>query len=142
MTGVLSIVAGVCVATGFGAMVFFSSVMAPLIFTRLPEETAGRFIRQVFPWYYAVLAVVTGVGALVLLASTDDRFDGIVCAAIAAGFVLARQWLMPRINALRDRELAGDAAAAQPFQAAHRASVVLNFVQLVGLGFVLVRMLD
>ena len=41
-------------ATGIllGAMLFFSGVMAPLIFTKLEADVAGRFIRQVFPWYY------------------------------------------------------------------------------------------
>jgi hypothetical protein len=29
----------------FGGMTFFSAVMAPLVFTKLPAETAGRFIR-------------------------------------------------------------------------------------------------
>lgn len=41
-------------ATGIllGAMLFFSCVMVPLIFTKLDADVAGRFIRQVFPWYY------------------------------------------------------------------------------------------
>ena len=38
-------------ATGIllGAMLFFSCVMVPLIFTKLDADVAGRFIRQVFP---------------------------------------------------------------------------------------------
>ncbi len=32
-----------------GGMLFFSFVMAPLIFMKLPRDTASHFIRQVFP---------------------------------------------------------------------------------------------
>ena len=63
-------------AAVFGSMLFFSFVMAPLIFTQLDEATAGRFIRAVFPWYYAILGVINMVQligvtlVLVLLART------------------------------------------------------------------------
>ena len=46
---------------------------------------------------------------------------------------------MPRINTLRDRELAGDADAGARFQRAHRNSVLLNVVQMGMLLVVLVR---
>ena len=38
-----------------GSMVFFSWVMAPLIFIKLDETTAGPFVRSIFPWYYLVI---------------------------------------------------------------------------------------
>ena len=46
---------------------------------------------------------------------------------------------MPRINALRDAELAGDAAAGTRFARLHRASVSVNMVQLGAVLFALVR---
>ena len=62
-------------------------------------------------------------------------------ALVCAGFVYARQRLMPRINALRDQELAGDTSAAPVFQRAHRGSVVLNTLQMLALLLVLIRVL-
>ena len=50
----------------------------------------------------------------------------------AAGFVL-----MPRINALRDRQLAGDAAAKAQFDLLHRSSVIINFVQIAAAAWLL-----
>jgi len=46
-----------------------------------------------------------------------------------AGFVLARQVLMPMINRARDAEVAGDAGAGSRFQRLHRLSVAFNGVQ-------------
>ena len=43
------IITGLALALTFGGMTFFSGVMAPLVFTKLPFETAGAFSRQVFP---------------------------------------------------------------------------------------------
>jgi hypothetical protein len=52
---------------------------------------------------------------------------------VATGFAVARQGLMPRINALRDRVVAGDTGAQGAFDALHRSSVWLNGFQLLGL---------
>ena len=35
-----------------GSMLFFSIAIAPKIFTVLPNEEAGKFVRSVFPAYY------------------------------------------------------------------------------------------
>ena len=39
-------------ALQLGGMIFFATVMAPLVFTKLPASEAGEFIRAVFPVYY------------------------------------------------------------------------------------------
>ncbi len=135
-----SLASGLFVATAFGAMVFFAAVVAPLVFTRLPEATAGGFIRQLFPWYYALLAGLS-LAAAGLAATGGQALEASLCGAVGAGFVYARQGLMPRINALRDRELSGDTEAATAFQRSHRTSVVLNLAQLLVLAGVLLRML-
>ena len=136
---VLATTSGVLTAMAFGSMCFFAGVMAPLVFTRLPAETSGPFIRAVFPWYYAVLAVCTALAAL--LAGASDPVALGLLAATALGFAWARQVAMPRINALRDRSRAGDAASEVAFERAHRRSVWLNGAQMVALLVVLVRML-
>ena len=138
MSPLLSLTSGVLIATGFGGMVFFALVFAPLVFTRLPEDVAGPFIRQVFPSYYLTMAVITGLAAATSLASTlltESAQTGafgpvLLLALLSAGFAYARQGLMPRVNALRDRQLAGDDEAGPAFERLHRASVALNALQL------------
>ncbi len=61
-------------------------------------------------------------------------------ALVAFGAVLSRQGLMPRINAARDRMLAGDETSGRRFNQLHRASVVINLLQLLAALVVLVRL--
>jgi hypothetical protein len=111
-----------------GGMGVFSFMVAPLAFRILPEAMAGKFVRGLFPWYYlfvivaALLAVIGSVG--------HGPVASKLMAAVFLLAVFARQWLMPRINALRDRQLAGDAGAGAWFGRAHGLSVAINFVQL------------
>ena len=128
------------VAIVLGSMVFFSFVMAPLIFTNLPAEISGPFIRQVFPAYYLALAIATAAAAAVGFG--DHRLEAFVLLAVCAGFVLARQLLMPAINRHRE-QLRGEPGAGQSaFGLLHRLSVALNYVQLAAIVFVLVRVVD
>ena len=60
---VMDVAGIVAVASLFGSMLFFSCIVAPLVFVELEAATAGRFIRRLFPWYYAV------VGGLALLSA-------------------------------------------------------------------------
>lgn len=120
----------------FGGMAFFAAVVAPLVFTRLPAEVAGRFIRQVFPVYYLWVLGTAAAGAVALLPLRP--WDAAAAALVAASTWWLRQRLMPRINALSDAAQAGDAAARRGFDRAHRLSVVINVVQmLVALGLLL-----
>lgn len=132
----LDVVALVAVALVFGSMTFFSFVMAPLVFMELGAETAGRLVRRVFPWYYLLVAVGAGIGALAL--APGGPVAALLMAGVCAGAVLARQGLMPAINASRDRATAGDRLAGRRFDRLHRASVVINGVQLVATLAVLV----
>ena len=72
------IITGVALALTFGGMTFFSAIVAPLVFTKLPLEIAGAFIRQIFPWYYLTMAAATLVAlvALILSAGSTARVDG------------------------------------------------------------------
>jgi hypothetical protein len=47
--------------------------------------------------------------------------------------------LVPRINQLRDEELAGDETAGAQFAKLHRLSVIINMVQLAALIVLLIR---
>jgi len=135
----LPVLAALAAALLVGGMVFFAGVTAPLVFTALDEATAGRFIRRIFPVYYLVMFAFAAVAAVAALPLRP--VDGAVLAFVAVGFVAARQGLMPRINALRDREVAGDTDAGTRFRRLHRASVWLNAVQLVAAAVILVRLI-
>jgi hypothetical protein len=138
-----NLIAGLAIAVTFGGMTFFSSVMAPLIFTKLPAETAGAFIRAVFPWYYLTLGATTLVALLALLPGIAGStiWEAVLTAGVLVGFLYSRQVLMPRINEARDAELAGEQDAARRFQRLHRASVAVNAIQWLGALLVLAMML-
>ncbi len=117
-----------------GGMVAFSFLFAPLVFIKLPAETAGPFIRAVFPWYYLFVLGVAALAALALAAGGAGPW--LVMAAVAAAAVVAREVLMPAINRARDRQLAGEGSAAR-FDWLHRGSVAINFAQMAAAAWVL-----
>lgn len=125
------------VATLFGGMMLYSFGFAPMVFSALPAEDAGRFIRAAFPWYYLFVTVTAAAGGAILLLSNSR--SGALALGIAAIGIYARQGLMPRINAARDAQRQGDAGAKRRFARLHGTSVALNFVQLFAAGYVLYR---
>ncbi|MEO1724759.1 MAG: hypothetical protein AAFR84_20475, partial [Pseudomonadota bacterium] len=84
------------------------------------------------PAVSAAVALVLGVAGLAILAGS--AFWGTVLIAMAALGVANREVLMPRINSLRDRQLAGDQAAGRSFDRLHKASVVINLIQMIAAG--------
>lgn len=134
---ILSSVSLFAIATLFGGMVFFSAVMAPLIFIKLGGENAGRFIRQVFPWYYLFVIALAALSALTLVFSRP--VDGAVLAGVAGVGIATRQILMPRINRARDAMLGGDTVSERWFSRLHRLSVWINAAQIVAIAVVLAR---
>ncbi len=136
--------AGVFAALALGAMLFFGAVVAPTVFRTIAAEQASAFLRRLFPTYYLVLAGVTGLAAVLALAApltgaadpagwTRLWLLPAILALCCGGFVFARQWLTPRINASRDAALAGDGAASARFDRLHKASVRLNGAQAAAL---------
>jgi hypothetical protein len=123
----------------FGGMVFFAAVMTPLIFTHLPAKTARGFIRAVFPVYYAYTGFLMLAAALCLLSLPAASFALVVSAGLT---FWSRQWLMPRINRLSDRAQSGDLSAERGFDLAHRASVMINLLQLISLAGLLIGLLS
>jgi hypothetical protein len=113
----------------FGSMLFFAVVTAPTVFKALPEDQAGRFLRELFPRYYTWGMIVSFLAAVACVFL--DRMDLVLTALVFALFVLARQVLMPRINTSRDAALAGDKAAARRFLRLHGLSVLINLVQMI-----------
>ena len=133
----LGIMGVISVATLFGSMAFFSCVIAPLVFIELDAEIAGRFIRRLFPWYYVVIV------ALSLLATISFAFTNQISAVIMGlvfvGACISREVLMPRINRRRDEMIQGNSDAEDSFNRLHRASVLINGVQLIAVFVILLR---
>ena len=137
------LVAGLALALTFGGMTFFSAVMTPLVFTKLPLNIAGPFIRQVFPWYYLTMGatILVALAALMLAAGGRPTWEVALATLVLAGFAVARQVLMPLINQARDGELAGGFGAARRFRQLHMVSVVINGFQWIAVLVVLMRVL-
>jgi hypothetical protein len=133
----ISAFALIAVALLIGGMVFFAAIMAPLVFTKLPAEQAGAFIRQVFPVYYLYVLIVSALAATALLPLRTP--DALAMLLVVALTLWLRQWLMPGINRLSDAARTGDTAAKRGFDSAHRLSVIVNLAQMVAAGVVLVR---
>jgi len=118
--------------------VFFAAVVAPLVFTRLPPEHAGRFIRALFPFYYLYVLITSAVGAVAL--AWSDPAAAALLAGVAAVTLWLRQSLMGRINTLSDKARGGDHQAKAKFDRAHRLSVIVNMAQLLVVALVLARL--
>ncbi len=127
------------VSTLFGGMMLYSFGFAPMVFSALPAEAAGHFIRAAFSWYYLFVIATAGFSGAILLLSNSR--SAVLALAISAVAIYARQVLMPWINAARDEQLQGNAKAKGRFGRLHGLSVVLNFVQLIAAGYVLYRFL-
>ena len=125
------------VAATLGAMLFFAVGVAPTVFQALPIEQAGLFLRKLFPRYYLALIVGSGVAGCLWISSVPLAAG--TCLLIAVSTLWIRQSLVPRINQLRDAELAGDAAAGTRFAMLHRVSVIINIVQLLALVVLLLK---
>ena len=125
------------VAATLGAMLFFAVGVAPTVFQALPIAEAGLFLRTLFPRYYLALIVGSGLAGGWWISSAP--LAAAVCWLIALSTLWIRQSLVPRINQLRDADLAGDAAAGKRFATLHRVSVIINMVQLLALVSLLLK---
>ena len=91
-----------------------------------------------FPWYYLLILILAGLGALTLVAFAP--LNAGLMALIAASTAYCRQYLMPRINEYRDRSRAGEAGTTEVFDKLHRRSEVLNGLQLLAVMAVLLHL--
>ena len=138
MEGLIEAIGVIFVATLFGSLMFFSFVVAPLIFIKLDSASAGQFIRSIFPWYYLL------IGALSLAAGgcfvSTRLIDFSLMLMVFAGAIISRQVLMPKINKARDAMLSGQVTEEKKFNNLHRLSVIINFVQIIIVFAVLIRL--
>ena len=118
-------------------MMLFSFGFAPLVFKTLDVGEAGRMLRQAFPWYYLFVLAIATLGAALML--SVDQPSSLLMAMIAGIALYTRQGLMPLINTARDQQVLGNLATSKRFARLHGVAVLLNFIQLFGVGLVLSR---
>ena len=119
-------------AINLGMMIFFSFVLAPMIFKILDDENAGKFVRKIFPYYYFVnlIFLIIAIVLLITLSAIDFRFY--ITLVLALSFIFAQFILMPLINKLKDNN------KEKKFKYAHGSSVAINFIQMIGLVYLLI----
>ncbi len=115
-----------------GIMLFFSFVIAPVVFTTLDEDNARKFIRRIFPFYYNVNLMISFVILLIFLFLSKLGVDFYLILLITILFVTSNYFLMPLINKYRDEK------QDKKFKYSHFISVVINFVQMICLVFILI----
>ena len=114
-----------------GVMLFFSFILAPMIFKVLPPDNAGVFIRAIFPYYYLVNLLILGLVSGFYIFYQTFILDFYLVLTSALLFFFNLVYLMPKINKLKDER------NEKAFKISHFISVVINFAQLVMLGIVL-----
>ena len=114
-----------------GIMLFFSFVIAPVVFTTLDEENARKFIRKIFPFYYNVNLAISLIVLLAFLFLSKLGIDFYLILAVAILFAASNYLLMPLINKYRDEK------QEKKFKYSHFVSVVINFVQMIFLLLIL-----
>ena len=115
-----------------GIMLFFSFVVAPVVFTTLDEDNARKFIRRIFPFYYNVNLMISFVILLIFLFLSKLGVDFYLILFITILFATSNYFLMPLINKYRDEK------QDKKFKYSHFISVVINFVQMIFLVLLLI----
>ena len=120
-----------------GVIVFFSSVIAPTVFSSVDEKNAGLFLRAFFPKYY-IFGIIIGLLAIlsaILIEPTLNKLELSLILAILAMFIVSRL-MIPSINKARDM---GE-SAKKKFNQLHLLSVTLNFLALI-IGIILIYLI-
>ena len=115
-----------------GIMLFFSFVIAPVIFTTLDDENARKFIRRIFPFYYNVNLVISFIVLLTFFFLSKFGIEFILILTITILFAISNYYLMPLINKYRDEK------QNKKFKYSHFISVLINFIQMIFLIFLLI----
>ena len=113
------------IAISLGAMLFFSFVIAPVIFKVLDASNASKFVRKIFPHYYLINLVVLSIAVLLLFYISSINLDFYITLIITILFAFSLFILMPLINKLKDNK------EERKFKYSHTLSVIINFIQII-----------
>ena len=119
-------------AINLGMMIFFSFVLAPMIFKILDAENAGKFVRKIFPYYYFVNLIFLSIAVILFIIISSLGSSFYITLSLAISFIFAQFILMPIINKFKDNN------EEKKFKYAHGTSVLINFIQMIGLVYLLI----
>ena len=108
-----------------GSMLFFSIAIAPKIFTVLPNEEAGKFVRSIFPTYYMYNGLQYLLLTILLFYTGQNGNILYLSCLILLFFIFSNYILMPQINKSRDID------NQKKFKLLHFLSVVINFLIII-----------
>ena len=118
-----------------GSMIFFMAVVSPSVFTTLSTNASSKFLRTIFPRMF-LFGFIIALLSLILSYISGNNLNSILLVIVAVSFIINRNYLTPKINNLRDKELEGDQKASSNFKYMHLLSVllfILNFIILVSI---------
>lgn len=118
----------------FGGLTFFAAVVTPAAFKSLDKRSTTLYLQTLFPRYYLWNFVIAAVATI--FAAPTAWPVAVMTAAIAAGSLFGRQWLLPRIEKLRAGIADGDHATQRAFRRLHALSVVIHLGQTLLVVFV------
>ena len=123
------------IAILLGSMIFFMSVVSPSVFATLSSNASSKFLRTIFPRMF-LFGFIIAVLSLILSYISGNILNSVLLIIVAISFIINRNYLTPKINNFRDKELEGDKKASSSFKYMHLLSVllfVLNFIILIGI---------
>ena len=118
-----------------GSMIFFMAVVSPSVFATLSTNASSKLLRTIFPRMFLFGFIIT-ILSLILSYISDNFLNSILLVIVAVSFIINRNYLTPKINDFRDKELEGDKKASSSFKYMHLLSVllfILNFIFLVSI---------
>ena len=110
-----------------GSMIFFMAVVSPSVFATLSTNASSKLLRTIFPRMFLFGFIIT-ILSLVLCYISSNILNSILLIIVAMSFIINRNYLTPKINDFRDKELEGDKKASSSFKYMHLLSVLLFLV--------------
>ena len=123
------------IAILLGSMIFFMAVVSPSVFATLSSNASSKFLRTIFPRMF-LFGFIIAILSLILSYFSGNILNSILLVIVAVSFIINRNYLTPKINNFRDKELEGDEKASSNFKYMHLLSVLLfllNFIILVSI---------
>ena len=111
------------------------AVVSPSIFATLSTNASSKLLKRIFPRMF-LFGFIIAILSLVICYISGNILNSILLIVVAISFIINRNYLTPKINDFRDKELEGDKKASSSFKYMHLLSVllfVLNFIILIGI---------
>ena len=87
-----------------GSMIFFMAVVSPSVFATLSTNASSKLLRTIFPRMF-LFGFIIAILSLVLCYISGNILNSILLIIVAMSFIINRNYLIPKINDFRDKEL-------------------------------------